>query len=101
MKPTLAAEKNKRIRAAILEILKTEYPQAIDIKVLRFSLDNLGYPMPEGDLRAHLKYLEEKSLMSVQTKKGYGFRLSYVSLTAKGWDFLDGNIKENGIDGSF
>jgi len=101
MKPTLAAEKNKRIRAAVLEILKTEYPGALDTKVLRFSLDNLGYPLPEEGLRAQLKYLEEKGLITVHSKKGYGFRLSYVSLTARGWDFLDGNISEKGIDGSF
>lgn len=96
---TIDSEKNKRIRAAILEILKTQYPEALDMKVLRFSLDNLGYPMPEDALSAHLNYLEEKGLLKVKTKKGYGFRFSYALLTARGWDLLDGNIMENGIGG--
>ncbi len=97
---SIGAEKNKRIRAAVLEILKTQYPGALDLKVLRFTLDNLGFPMTESSLSAHLKYLQEKGLLRAETKKGAGFRLVYASLTAKGWDLLDGNIAETGVDES-
>ena len=92
------AQKNKRLRTAILGLLKTEYPDSLDIKILRFSLDAIGYTLREADLSAHLRYLEEKGLIRQTTKKGYGFSISFVSLTARGWDLLDGSIKEHGVD---
>jgi hypothetical protein len=94
----LQAEKNRRIRLTILELLKTEYPGALDSKVLMFSLDNLGYPLGGDDLDAHLGYLEEKGLARAERKKGYGFNLLFISLTAKGWDLLDGSIMEKGVE---
>lgn len=90
----LQAEKNKRIRMTALELLKTEYPGALDSKILRFSLDNLGYSLRDEDLRAHLRYLEEKGLVRAVSKKGYGFDLTFVELTADGWDFIDGCARE-------
>lgn len=95
----IEAEKNRRIRATVLELLKTEYPGALDTKILRFSLDNLGYSMRARDLEAHIGYLQEKGLLKADRKKGYGFDLSFVSLTARGWDLLDGCIRDKGIDG--
>lgn len=95
---TLNSEKNKRIRIAILELLKTEYPGTLDMKILQFSLDNLGYPLPPEDIAAHLKYLEEKCYVTVMRKKGYGFQIEFASLTANGWDLIDGHIYEKGID---
>lgn len=90
--------KNRRIRIALLSLLKTAYPGALDIKSLQFALDNLGYPMPEGMLDAHLKYLEEKGYVYLEKKKGFGFEIAFVSLSAMGWDLIDGYIKERGID---
>ena len=90
--------KNRRIRIALLNILKTEYPGAVDLKVLQFAMDNLGYPMPEGMLEAHLRYLEEKGYVQLETRKGFGFRIAFASLTAVGWDLLDGLVREKGVD---
>lgn len=95
---TIDAEKNKRIRVALLELLKTEYPGSLDLRVLQFSLDNLGYPLPEDALSAQLKYLEEKGYVRLQMRKGYGFEISFAALTADGWDLLDGHKNEKGID---
>ncbi|MBI5075620.1 MAG: hypothetical protein HZB62_10715 [Nitrospirae bacterium] len=92
------SEKNKRIRIAILEALKTEYPGSLDMKVLLFFLDNLGYPLMDDMLNAHLRYLEEKKLLRIERKKGYGFQVSFATLTAEGWDLLDGHGHEHGID---
>jgi len=95
---SIDSEKNKRIRIALLELLKTQYPGALDLKVLQFSLDNLGYPLPEESITAHLTYLEEKGYVLLKLKKGYGFEIAFASLTAEGWDLLDGHRHENGID---
>lgn len=81
--------KNRRIRTALLRLLKTEYPGALDLKALQFALDNLGYPMPEGMLKAHLRYLEEKGHVHLEVRKGFGFSIAFAALTALGWDFLD------------
>lgn len=98
MKPSLSGEKNKRIRVALLELLKTEYPGALDLRVLQFSLDNLGYPLLEETLAAHLRYLEEKGYVTTERRKGYGFQIAFACLTAAGWDLLDGHVHEHGID---
>lgn len=63
-----------------------------------FAMDNLGYPMPEGALDAHLSYLKEKGYAQVERKKGFGFQIAFATLTAKGWDLLDGLCHEKGID---
>lgn len=98
MKPTMTSEKNKRIRVVALELLKTEYPGSLDLRCLQFSLDNLGYPLPEETISAHLRYLEEKGYIHLEKKKGYGFQIAFACLTATGWDLLDGHCHEKGID---
>lgn len=85
--------KNKRIRTALLELLRTEYPSGLDMRALQFALDNLGYPMPEARIEAHLSYLEEKGLVKAASRRGAGVTLKFASLTAEGWDYLD---KEQG-----
>lgn len=98
MKPSLSGDKNKRIRVALLELLKTEYPGTLDLRVLQFSLDNLGYPLLEETLAAHLRYLEEKRYVTLTKRRGYGFQIDFACLTASGWDLLDGHVHEHGID---
>lgn len=94
--------RNRRIRIALLNLLKSaytdKYPGTIDFKELHFALDNLGYPMTEGMLDAHLRYLEEKGYVKVDSRKFSGFKIVFASLTAEGWDLLDGYNHEKGID---
>lgn len=90
--------KNKRIRIAILKALKAEYPGSIDIKVLQFYMETYGYPLLEEDLQAHLSYLKEKGYLSVNRKKGRGFDIMHVTMTALGWDLYDGIEQDKGID---
>jgi DNA-binding transcriptional ArsR family regulator len=80
-----------------LELLKTEYPGALDLRSLQFAADNLGYPMPEGALEAHLSYLQEKGYVTVERREGFGFRIAFASLSANGWDLIDGFREDSGI----
>ncbi len=91
--------KNRRTRIALLELLSTEYPGALDLRALMFALDSLGYPMPEAMVEAHLRYLEEKGFVSIEKRKGFGFSIAFASLTAEGWDLLDGFSTDRGVDG--
>lgn len=95
----LKGVKNKRMRAALLELLRTEYPGSLDLKALRFSMDSLGYPMTDAMLSAHLRYLEEKGLLRLEVRSGFGFRIRFAYLTAEGWDMLDGLGKDDKKDG--
>ena len=90
--------RNRRIRIALLELLKSVYPGALDERALMFALDNLGHPMPTDGLRAHLSYLGEKGYLVSEEKRGDGFAISYASLTAEGWDLLDGLRADGGVD---
>jgi DNA-binding HxlR family transcriptional regulator len=76
-----------------------ESPGTADLKLLRFALDSLGYPLMEGMLTAHLRYLEEKGYVELTRRKGYGFDIAFASLTAAGWDLLDGLTHDRGVDG--
>ena len=90
--------KNTRIRIAILQALKAEYPRPIDFKMLLFVLDTYGYQMTNEDLRAHLWYLKEKDYVKVEEKKGHGYYIMHAHMTAKGWDLYDGILKDGGVD---
>jgi hypothetical protein len=63
-----------------------------------FAMDNLGYPMPADGLSAHLRYLEEKGYLVSREQKGEGYEVSFASLTAGGWDLLDGLREDGGVD---
>jgi len=90
--------KNRRIRIALLELLRTAYPGALDQRALMFAMDNLGYPMLEGELSAHLSYLKEKGYVSAHERRGEGYEVSFAFLTAGGWDLLDGIRQDGGVD---
>jgi hypothetical protein len=34
----------------------------------------------------------------LEQRKGFGFSISFASMSAKGWDLLDGHLRERGID---
>ena len=94
----LTAEKNRRLRIAILEILNTGHLNPMDTKSLAWHLGNLGYPLPEELLLAHLQYLEELGYVGNQTRSDIGLEVRHVRLTAKGWKLIDGWLRDEGID---
>jgi len=93
----LEAQKNKRIREIILTILQKDYPNPVDTVVLRYAIDNLGYPLLQNEFEAHLKYLDEKGYVKTEKKESFGMNMFLVELTANGWDLLDGLSKDKGI----
>jgi len=54
--------------------------------------------MPEAALAAHLRYLEEKGFLKVERRSGFGFRVAFACLTARGWDHIDGLDEGEGVD---
>ena len=103
-------ERYRRIRGAILKLLAYEHgesldenPGTLDIKVLHFSLDNLGYTITEEELRSHLYYLENKKppLVKLEKRKTGKVEIVMISITPDGLDVLDGFKPDAGIDTRF
>jgi len=96
-------ERYRRIRGAILKLLAHEHPEHIDIKVLHFLLDDLGYTMTEEELMSHLVYLAEPpgECIRIETRKSTGVRINMVVITRRGLNLIDGFDKECGVDVRF
>lgn len=96
-------ERYRRIRGAILKLLAYEHPGSLDIKVLHFSLDNLGYTITEEELRSHIDYLGEKrpGLVKLEKRKTGRVQIEMVKITPDGLDVLDGLKPDVGIDTNF
>ena len=96
-------ERYRRVRGAILKLLAYEHPGSIDLKVLHFSLDNLGYTITEEELRSHLDYLEKKrpSLLILETRKSGRVEIEMATITPDGLDILDEFKIDPGIDTKF
>lgn len=90
--------RNRSIRHALLRILKSEYPGAMDTKALKYALDNLGFPVTDRLLNAQMAYLSEGNYVRSEIRRGFGFRIQFAYLTKEGWDLLDGHTGEAGVD---
>ncbi len=83
-------ERYRRIRGAILKFLAHAHPGTIDVKVLHFLLDDLGYAITEEELQSHLVYLAEKDCVKVEKRESTGIKIQMAVITAEGLDVLDG-----------
>lgn len=84
----------------ILKLLACEHPGSLDLKVLHFSLDNLGYTITEEEMRSHLDYLEKKKTGLVKTEKRKAglVEIEIATITPDGLDVLDEFRSDPGID---
>jgi hypothetical protein len=96
-------ERFRRIRGVILKLLACEHPGSLDLKVLHFSLDNLGYTITEEEMRSHLDYLEKKTpgLVKVDKRKTGRVEIEIATVTPDGLDVLDEFRSDPGIDTNF
>lgn len=93
-------ERYRRVRGVILKLLAYEHPGSLDLKILHFSLDNLGYTIPEEELRSHLDYLEKKKvpLVKLEKRKTGKIEIEMVVITPDGLDVLDEFKQDVGVD---
>lgn len=93
---------NKRMRGYILKAMKICYPSPELIESLRSSM--LSTQLEESlDIMPHVEYLRDRGYLEVKkTETDYGTRLTYVKLTSRGVDVLEGTISDPGVilDGS-
>jgi len=100
----------RKIRGLILKLLAykhgesiDEKPGSMDINVLHFHLDDLGYSIPPEELRSHLYYLEDKKppLVKLEKRKAGRLEIVMIAITPDGLDILDGFKPDPGIDTNF
>ena len=87
--------KHARNKGHILEILKADYPNAIDFMVLRRCLSLNGVNLIEKELSGYLKYLANEGYISYKTDNNGS--ILYVELANKGHNLLDGYITDKTI----
>jgi hypothetical protein len=87
----------------ILKLLACEHPGSLDLKVLHFSLDNLGYTITEEEMRSHLDYLAKKTpgLIKVEKRKTGRVEIEMATVTPEGLDVIDEFRTDPGIDTHF
>lgn len=96
-------ERYRRIRGAILKLLAHEHPKPIDIQVLHFLLDDLGYTITQEEMESHLVYLAEPpgECIRMETRKSTGVEIKMIVITRKGLNILDGFDNDCGVDTRF
>ena len=91
-------ERYRRIRGTILKLLAHVHPGPLDIKVLHFLLDDLGYPITEEELESHIAYLEDKKFAKRELRKTSGVKIEMIKISADGLNLLDGFTDDVGVD---
>ncbi|MEW5804320.1 MAG: hypothetical protein AB1847_19675 [bacterium] len=89
--------KHRLMRQRILEILKSENPNAVDGKVIWFALDDLGMTATEQEVGAELKYLEDRGYIRKAEVGGPSLGALIYNITAEGIDLLDGILTNGGV----
>ncbi|MBW1666727.1 MAG: hypothetical protein JRJ66_01510 [Deltaproteobacteria bacterium] len=89
----MSAITNREMRGWILRICDRAKPYGASFRVIETTLIESGFHASISEIKAHLKYLEEKGYIRMETlqKSGVKRRINYV--TPKGVDLLEGNIE--------
>ena len=89
----MSAIENQEIRGWILRICHRAQPYGASFTVIETTLIEAGFHASLTEIKAHLKYLEEKGYIRMEEieKNGVRRRINYV--TPKGVDLLEGNIE--------
>jgi hypothetical protein len=88
--------RHNMVRRHILTIAAKSYPLPIDSELLRATLATLGYPMDERALEFYVSYLAEKECLKIE--KHSSFRITLISITARGIDAMDGRMRDCGVE---
>lgn len=83
---------NREIRGWILRICHRAQPYGASFQVIEVTLMDSGFHVSLSEIKAHLKYLEEKGYITTEELKQKGVKRRINSITPKGVDLLEGNI---------
>ena len=86
---------NREIRGWILRICHRAQPYGASFRVIETTLMESEFHASLSEIKAHLKYLEDKDYIRMEEieRNGVKRRINYV--TPKGVDLLEGNIEQD------
>lgn len=90
-----SADRHAMARYWVLRVLAKQYPNPLDIHVLRRAVADLGFPLGLQDLSVYVAYLAEKGF--ARTEEREEFDLKMITCTADGLDAVDGRIAAPGL----
>ncbi|MDR0453657.1 MAG: hypothetical protein LBH05_02450 [Deferribacteraceae bacterium] len=88
------AERHALIRGRIIKMLAKEYPNGMDLALLRRCLANINIPLSSKDLYAYVTYLKEVGYLGIEVKKWGDESLEYAKATTRGLNFIDDRLTE-------
>lgn len=98
-KKTLDIIEKQVLRGRILNICEKAQPYGAGFEMIEGALKKEGFFYEKKDITEACSYLQQKKLISIKTVKNTVFEISrnISMITAKGIDFLEGSIIEDGI----
>ena len=94
MSTSLQHHEDKEIRGRILKALDFEFPRAMSLQMISYALQSAQYNCSQGQIRAHLAYLEQKGYIRLESVglEDLDLRRDMVTLTVQGKDLVEGNV---------
>ena len=90
---TPAAVENREVRGWTLNIIDRMKPYGASPELIDASLSQLGFSTSINEIKANLKYLEEKGYIRLEEIERNGVRRRINYITPKGVDLKEGNIE--------
>lgn len=86
-------------RGRILKILYKAYPGDASDRVISLTLNDIHLSASSGVLKGHISYLADRGLISSEDVTNPDLGIDFIAkLTAKGVDFVEKDVSDNGID---
>ena len=95
---TIEVMQTKYARGEVLSLLRSTYPDALNVVVIDTFLSRIGYKKSREAFRRLLAWLEERGLIETAEAKGIaGFKVQTARITDKGIDVLEGTTHDEGV----
>lgn len=86
---------NREIRGCIINIIERGKPYGASFLLIEETLSIAGFSCTTNEVKAHLKYLEDKGYVKFEELERGGIKRKLNYITPKGIDLLEGNIPED------
>ena len=85
---------DKEVRGRVLKALDFEFPRAMSFQMISYALQSARYHCSQGQVEAHLAYLEQKGYVKLENVglKDLNLQRDMAVLTVQGKDLVEGNV---------
>jgi len=83
---------NRELRGWMLHIINRARPYGASFRLVEETLCEMGYSVPENEIKTHLLYLQRRGYIHMEEKQAAGVMRRMNFVTPDGMDLLEGNI---------